>query len=200
MKHVDRVVTTHALLCTRTPRPAPGGTGWMSRYKWFQTASGFKMLFIFCSNYKNNTLSEQITENTNIHQGKRGGPRLPPPRAARVVPAPTAGGGGRDPGSAPRARPTHEPPPEPRGCRRGHPHSCSEGRQLTEENAHPAPRGLQPRVPEPEDSLPRRWEGLGKLERTPAHPFIPPTPCFQIRSDGSGGASGPGRPGHCSHR
>lgn len=118
-----------------------GGTGWMSRYKWFQTASGFKMLFIFCSNYKNNTLSEQITENTNIHQGKLGGPRLPPPRAAPVVPAPTTGGGGRGPGSAPRARPTHEPPPEPRGCRRGHPHSCSEGRQLTEENARPGSPG-----------------------------------------------------------
>lgn len=135
------VAATRARPCAQTSRPAPGGTGWMSRYKWFQTAFGFKMLFIFCSNYENNTLSEQITENTKIPQGKRGGPRLPPPGEPGWCPRRRPVRGGRDPSSAPHAHPTPEPPPEPRGCRRGHPLSAQRGLSTEGRNAQPSSPG-----------------------------------------------------------
>lgn len=139
--HARPPLATRALPCAQTSRPAPGGTGWMSRYKWFQTAFGFKMLFIFCSNYENNTLSEQITENTKIPQGKRGSPRLPPPGEPGWCPRRRPVRGGRDPSSAPHAHPTPEPPPEPRGCRRGHPLSAQRGLSTEGRNAQPSSPG-----------------------------------------------------------
>lgn len=126
----------------------------MSHYKWFQTAFGFKMLFIFCSNYENNTLSEQITENTKIPQGKRGGPRRPgSPGGARAD----------DPcgeAETQAVRPMHTPlpsRPRSRGAAGEGTHSQRrEGCQLREGTPSPAPQGLQLRVPEHEDILPRR--------------------------------------------
>lgn len=114
----------------------------MSPYKWFQTAFGFKMLFIyFCSNYKNNTLSEQITENTKIHQGKRGGPRLPPPG----VPGDARADDQRGEAETPAARPTHTPltsRPQSRGAAGKGTHTQrSEGCRLREGTARPGSPG-----------------------------------------------------------